>query len=104
MKFRARDINTGKIIKNVFLSDSGKTYRKNLFDMQELKNIRIEKFLFKDSLGKSVYEHDILESLCWQYLAGFDIDMGAVLISSDGNKIKANQIKSDFRLKAQDDS
>lgn len=92
MKFRVRNIR-GEIEKknDFFLRDDGVVFfeGENMFggiSPYEGKRDCVEFLIGKDSLGNDVYENDILLSEYSVYTAGFDLEMGAVLISKNGGK------------------
>lgn len=87
MKFRFRS-KEGDLLspENVFLAQNGKAYCEGLIGFEEIKGAKPEFLVGVDSLGNDVYENDILLSEYSVYTAGFDLEMGAVLISKNGGK------------------
>lgn len=88
MEFRVRN-KEGELLSphGLFLSHNGKIYSEGLFGIEELKGAKIEYKIGTDVLGNSIFENDILLSQYSVYTAGFDLEMGAVLISENGGKI-----------------
>lgn len=86
MKFRVRGFKGNTLCKeSVFLGQNSKVYYcGGLVGFEEVKGAKIELLIGKDSLGNDVYENDILLSEYSVYTAGFDLEMGAVLISKNG--------------------
>lgn len=98
MKFRIRN-SKGVLVTDAFVAPNGKAYVEGFMGMSELKDASVELLVGKDNLGKNVYESDILLSEYSVYTAGFDLDMGAVLILENGSKIPFKQCCEKLVLK-----
>lgn len=100
MKFRIRS-KEGDLLspENVFLAQNGKAYCEGLLGFEEIKGAKPEFLVGVDSLGNDVYENDTLLSEYSVYTAGFDLDIGAVLLYNGSGKIPFKQCAEKLVLK-----
>lgn len=92
MKFRIRS-KEGDLLssENVFLAQNGKVYCEGLLGFEEVKGAKPEFLVGYDANGREVFEGDVLVDAYSSYLAGLDLDMGAVLIYHNSGKIPFKQ-------------
>lgn len=85
MEFRVR-AKSGELLdlENVLLAPNGKVYRSLLVGLEEIVGAKPEFLVGKDKNGEKVFENDLLVDEYSQYLAGLDMDMGAVLVGNSG--------------------
>lgn len=92
MKYRVRGKDGNLLsLENVFLAQNGKVYREGFLGFEEVKGAKPEFLVGYDADGREVFEGDVLVDAYSSYIAGLDLDMGAVLIYQNSGKIPFKQ-------------
>ena len=61
------------------MAQNGRVYREGFLGFEEVKGAKPEFLVGYDADGREVFEGDVLVDAYSSYIAGLDLDMGAVL-------------------------